>query len=75
MKAPSAIVISALALLAFAWPSLRARTQEAAKKDLNKQLQQSLKDNDVHESWIYNDMDAGFAEAKKTGKPLLVVFR
>lgn len=25
--------------------------------------------------WIYNDFDAGFAEAKKTGKPLLVVLR
>ena len=25
--------------------------------------------------WIYNDFDEGFAEAKKTGKPLLVVFR
>ena len=25
--------------------------------------------------WIYNDLDQGFAEAQKTGKPLLVVFR
>lgn len=25
--------------------------------------------------WIYNDVGAGFAEAKKTGKPLLVVLR
>lgn len=25
--------------------------------------------------WIYNDIDAGFAEAKKTGRPLLVVLR
>ena len=25
--------------------------------------------------WIYNDIDRGFAEAKKTGKPLLVVLR
>jgi serine protease Do len=25
--------------------------------------------------WIYNDWEAGFAEAKRTGKPLLVVFR
>jgi hypothetical protein len=29
-----------------------------------------------HDSrWIYNDIDRGFAEAKKTGKPLLVVLR
>src|SRR5438046_2777532 len=25
--------------------------------------------------WIYNDLPRGFAEAKKTGKPLLVVLR
>jgi C-terminal processing protease CtpA/Prc len=27
------------------------------------------------ERWIYNDVDAGFARAKETGKPLLVVLR
>ena len=26
-------------------------------------------------NWIYNDLAAGFDEAKKSGKPLLVVFR
>ena len=25
--------------------------------------------------WIYNDLPAGFAEAKASGKPLLIVFR
>ena len=25
--------------------------------------------------WIYNDLPRGFAEAKKTGKPMLVVLR
>ena len=25
--------------------------------------------------WIYNDLPRGIAEAKKTGKPLLIVFR
>jgi len=25
--------------------------------------------------WIYNDFGKGFSEAKKTGKPLLVVLR
>ncbi len=28
-----------------------------------------------NDRWIYNDVDRGFAEAKKTGKPLLVVLR
>ena len=27
------------------------------------------------EFWIYNDLDAGIAEAKRSGKPLLIVFR
>lgn len=31
-----------------------------------------LKDSDV---WVYNDFDRGVAEAKRTGKPLFVVFR
>lgn len=28
-----------------------------------------------NEVWLYNDVEDGFAEAKKSGKPLLVVFR
>ena len=38
-------------------------------------LKTSLKDVDLPASWIYDDIDAGFAEAKKSGKPLLVAFR
>ncbi len=38
-------------------------------------LKTSLKDVDIPASWIYDDIDAGFAEAKRTGKPLLVAFR
>jgi hypothetical protein len=38
-------------------------------------LKASLKEVDIPASWIYDDIDAGFAEAKKTGKPLLVAFR
>lgn len=38
-------------------------------------LKESMKDVDVPAAWIYDDVDAGFAEAKKTGKPLLVAFR
>lgn len=29
----------------------------------------------VDAGWIYDDIDAGYAEARKSGKPLLVVFR
>lgn len=38
-------------------------------------LRVALKDIECGQGWIYNDLDAGFAEAKKSGKPLLVVFR
>jgi len=38
-------------------------------------LQYSLGDVAVKGSWIYNDVNAGFAQARKTGRPLLVVFR
>lgn len=38
-------------------------------------LQKKLKDVEVAGGWIYDDLDAGFAEAKRTGKPLLVVLR
>lgn len=38
-------------------------------------LQRNLKDTDVGKHWIYNDLKEGNAQAKATGKPLLVVFR
>lgn len=37
-------------------------------------LKAFLEDNGVAGRWIYDDIEAGFAEAKKTGKPLLVCF-
>jgi hypothetical protein len=38
-------------------------------------VRQALKDLDPDQLWIYNDLEKGFAEAKKSGKPLLVAFR
>jgi hypothetical protein len=38
-------------------------------------LQRGLKDTNVAKHWIYNDLKEGNAQAKATGKPLLVVFR
>jgi serine protease Do len=43
--------------------------------DDKEQLRDKLKDAVVQGAWIYDDLGAGFAEAKKTGKPLLVVLR
>jgi len=38
-------------------------------------LRTALKDTEVKGDWIYDDLDAGFAEAKKSGKPMMIVFR
>jgi hypothetical protein len=38
-------------------------------------LRTGLKDTEVKGDWIYDDLDAGFAEAKKSGKPMMIVFR
>ena len=48
-----------------------AGAQDAAKE----QLRVALKDNEVKGDWIYDDLPAGYAAAKKTGKTLMVVFR
>ena len=37
-------------------------------------LKEELGD-DVEPTWIYDDVEAGYAKAKETGKPLLVAFR
>ncbi len=39
------------------------------------QLRAALKDDEPKGDWIYDDLAAGFAEAKATGRPLMVVFR
>jgi hypothetical protein len=46
----------------------------AAPQDKEK-LKTALKDTEVVGDWIYDDLDAGFAEAKKSGKPMMIVFR
>lgn len=49
--------------------ALAAVTQDPQK------LKDILKDKAPHPSWVYHDLAQGVAEAKKTGKPLVVVFR
>ena len=57
-----------LAALAVLWA---ASPQDAAKE----KLKTALKDDAVKGDWSYDDLAAGTAEAKKSGKPMLVVFR
>jgi hypothetical protein len=48
--------------------------QSSPKEDKEK-LRAAMGDNALAGTWIYDDVDAGFAEARKTGKPLMVVLR
>lgn len=41
----------------------------------NDAIRKALKDTEVHSSWVYNDFDKALALAKKSGKPLLALFR
>ncbi|MBI3267788.1 MAG: hypothetical protein HYZ53_02105 [Planctomycetes bacterium] len=43
-------------------------------QDMNP-LQQRFQDFGILGDWVYNDFPAGLAQARKEGKPLLVVFR
>jgi hypothetical protein len=38
-------------------------------------LRTGLKDTEVKGDWIYDDLPAGYAEARKSGKPMMIVFR
>ena len=51
---------------------LAALAFPAGDKD---KLRDALGDKSLAGAWIYDDVDAGFAEARKTGKPLMVVLR
>ena len=46
----------------------------ATAQDEKELLREKLRD-EVAKRWIYDDIDSGFAEAKRTGKPMLVVIR
>ena len=56
--------------------SLFAQTDKGASDKGNTKLKEQLDERGkIADFWIYDDLDLGFAQAKKTGKPLLLVFR
>jgi hypothetical protein len=59
------IALSALALCSTAF----------AANDRETKVRKDKADVEADDYWIYNDLPRGVGEAKKTGKPLLVVFR
>jgi hypothetical protein len=47
----------------------------AQQQPMSKEQWRQTKDAGVASRWIYDDLPAGVAEAKKSGKPLLIAFR
>jgi len=46
-----------------------------AAEDRKERVLNDRKEVEASGNWIYNDLPRGFAEAARTGKPLLVVIR
>ena len=68
MKKAFTLLCGAVALFAIA---AAPRGQDPRKE----RLRVALKDVQPVGEWFYDDIDRGFAEAEKTKKPLMVVFR
>jgi hypothetical protein len=62
-------------LLTLALAIAAGTTHAAAVKDREGAVRNDRATMENDTRWIYNDIDRGFAEAKKSGKPLLVVLR
>jgi len=50
-------------------------TAAAAAQDRDTKVRNDRAAFEQRDAWVYNDLDAGLAEARKTGKPVLVVIR
>ena len=50
-------------------------TVDSSPAQNNEQLKKALGDDSIADDWIYDDIQAGYAAAAKSGKPLLVAFR
>jgi len=68
MKAPRLLLPMLVAALASTSSAETVKDREGAVRQ-----DRATMENDAR--WVYNDMQRGFAEAKRTGKPLLVVLR
>lgn len=58
-----------------AWAVAAACLSMAAQDGAKEQLRIALKDTEVKGNWCYDDLASGYAAAKKSGKPMMVVFR
>ena len=66
--------VTLIAVLAISSFAVAADTP-AKPKDRKTAVLDDRKEVGAIESWVYNDLPKGLAEAKQTGRPMLVVFR
>jgi hypothetical protein len=64
------MVFTAVALL-----SIASTVPIAAQDESTRSLKDAIGDGLFGGSWIYEDIEAGYAAARKLGRPLLVSFR
>ena len=64
------MVITAVALVFIASSAAMSFQDEQTRS-----LKKAIGDDLVGTGWIYEDIEAGYAKAQKSGKPLLVSFR
>lgn len=69
-KIACGIVCGMLACWMLAGAASRAVGQDRETKVRNDRNQLA-----EDESWLYNDLETGFAEARRSGRPLLIVLR
>src|SRR5687767_200602 len=69
-RSPRPMIYRLLAVVILLVPGAALYAQDRETKVRSDRDQ--LKEN---ETWIYNDLDKGFEEAKRTGKPLMVTLR
>ena len=69
----SLVPVAAAALGVGLWCGLAFRAQ--AQLLGNTRLWEQLEDLELRGRWYYDDLGAAMAEARRTGKPLLVVLR
>ncbi|MCH2363919.1 MAG: hypothetical protein MK138_12420 [Planctomycetes bacterium] len=62
-------------LLTAAWTLSVPDLMAQEKKDRDTLVRDDLSEMRDSDLWIYNDVDKGFELARKTSKPLLIVFR
>jgi serine protease Do len=73
VRRPWSVVSCVLPILAL-WQVATIRWLSAAEDRREKVLKDRTELQSMPQ-WIYNDLAKGFAEAKRTGKPMLVVLR